>query len=36
MAVIESPTKLGARTAKTREETVKSNPNSSKNRYFLR
>ena len=36
MAVIESPTRLGASTANTREETVNSNPNSNRNLYFLK
>jgi len=36
MAVIESPTRLGASTANTREETVNSNPKSNRNLYFLK
>lgn len=34
ISVIESPTKLGASTANTLEETVKSNPNNNKSRYL--
>ena len=32
ISVMESPTKLGARTANTREDTVKKRPNRSSNR----
>ena len=36
ISVIESPTKLGAITANTREETVNNKPNNNSGRYFLR
>ncbi len=36
ISVIESPTKLGAKTANTREKTVNNNPNNRSDRYFLR
>jgi hypothetical protein len=36
IAVIESPTRLGATTANTREDTVNTNPSSIRNRYFFR